>query len=207
MCPELPQQPVEGGISLPGFPKPSIEPGEASRAAGDLGVETGRMITEMAVHVNDIKAQVQGNAANSEYVNRMTDTAQTILDDPKFRTNFDLKDPNSAPNEFNRRMAPVRAEILEKYPMGNRYGALARNMDIDFAHSSRLIQHRAFINDQEDTEASVVGQKFGAVANATNPLLDGPAQARFYHDYISGVIKPAVDSGLMLPGKGAALHV
>ena len=41
MCPELPQQPVEGGIQLSGFAKSPIAPGEARRAAGELAARVG----------------------------------------------------------------------------------------------------------------------------------------------------------------------
>jgi len=199
--PELPMIPAEGGIQQANYARPPIAPGAGVEGLREGADATESMIAEMSVHINDIKAQEQSNAANSEYVNKMTDTAQDILDNPKFRT-----DRIAASDEFMRQMAPVRDAMLVKYPMANRYGALARNMDIDFAHSSRVIQHRAFINDQEDTENNVVGSKPMAVANATNPKFDEPTQARFYHDYIGGLIKPAVDSGMIMPGKGAALQ-
>jgi hypothetical protein len=199
--PELPQIEAGGGIQQPNYARPPIAGGEGVSGLREASEATENMITEMAVHVNDIKAQEQFNAATSDYANQSMNTAQDVLDDPKFRT-----DRVAASDEFMKRMASVKTDLLATYPMANRYGALAHNIDIAFKSNSRVIQHRAWMNDGEDTLAKVKGSEAMALANATNPLFDEAQQSQFYHDYIGGLIMPAKTSGLMLPGEADALQ-
>ncbi len=106
MCPELPQQPVSGGIELSGFPKPPIAPGAAAQAGAETGEDVGRMATDLGVRLLELRRTQQFNEGMSENANSTEDLRLKILNDPAVRN---AADPQAAAQTaFKQGIEPIQ---------------------------------------------------------------------------------------------------
>lgn len=193
--PELPQQPAGGQVQVnTAFPKPPIEPGAATEAAGAMGQAAEQMATEIGVKLNEVRRTNQVNLAEAEYRERADDISYQVLRDPKYRS-----DPDGARAQVSSQLEPLQAEMRAKYPAADWDGMLTKNMTVWGDSRARVVSRAAIGNLETDTKDEIKAHSAMAI-NARLTAADPADGVREVNQHRQ-MIDVAEKSGLLSKGE------